>query len=187
MGELQARFEVDSLDSLNFPRSGWVGQVFAVTSRDWLGASDDYDLVGLDVLRAGTWGKDSLLGGLSLAGNFGGDTPVQAYYRLGGFLNLSGFNQRELSGPYVGLARAIYLRNLGTKLITTYAGASLEAGNTWQERSDIQFDQTRVAGSLFLGADTILGPVYLGYGHADGGNSALYLFLGRPWLPGLRQ
>ncbi len=187
VGELQARFTFDSLDSLNFPRSGLAGQIYGIASRDWLGASEDYDLLGFDLLKAGTWGKDSLLGALSLGGNFGGGIPVQAYYRLGGFLNLSGFNQRELSGPYAGLARAIYLRELGAGLVRTYAGASLEAGNTWQERADIRFDDTRIAGSLFVGADTILGPVYIGYGHAGGGNNALYLYLGRPWLLGLRD
>jgi NTE family protein len=187
VGQLQAYLTVDSLDSLNFPRSGWAGQLYWITAREWLGSSEDYELVGFDALKAGTWGKDSLLGALSLGGNLGGEVPIQAYYRLGGFLNLSGFNQRELSGPYAGLARAIYLRDLGTGLVRTYAGASLEAGNTWQDQSDIRWDQTRVAGALFVGADTILGPVYLGYGHADGGNNALYLYLGRPWLLGLRE
>jgi NTE family protein len=187
VGELQAHLTIDSLDSLNFPRSGWAGQVYGITAREWLGSSDDYELIGFDLLKAGTWGKDSLLGALSFGGNLGGEIPIQAYYRLGGFLNLSGFNQRELSGPYAGLARAIYLRELGTGLVRTYAGASLEAGNTWQDQGDIRLDQTRIAGSLFLGADTILGPVYIGYGHADGGNNAVYLYLGRPWLLGLRE
>lgn len=185
VGELQARLSVDSLDSLSFPRSGWAGQLYGITARERLGSSEDYQLMGFDLLKAGTWGKDSLLGALSIGTNLG-DVPVQAYYRLGGFLNLSGFNQLELSGPYAGLARAIYLRDLGTSLVRTYAGASLEAGNTWQDQSDIRWDQTRIAGALFLGADTILGPVYLGYGHADGGNNALYIYLGRPWLLGLR-
>jgi NTE family protein len=187
VGELEVVARVDSLDSLGFPRSGWLGGGYAVTSRDWLGASDDYDLLGLDILHAGTWGRDSLLTGLRLAGNLGGEVPLQAYYRLGGLLNLSGFNQAELSGPYAGLARAIYLRDLGTSLVTTYAGASLELGNTWAQRDEIGFDDVRVAGSLFVGADTIIGPVYLGYGYADGGNNAIYLYLGPPWLPGLRQ
>jgi NTE family protein len=186
VGQLQGRLTIDSLDSLSFPRSGWAGQLYGITAREWLGSSDDYELIGFDLLKAGTWGKDSLLGGLSVGGNLGGEVPIQAYYRLGGFLNLSGFNQRELSGPYAGLARAIYLRDLGTGLVRTYAGASLEAGNVWQDQSEIRWDQTRVAGALFVGADTILGPVYLGYGHADGGNNAVYLYLGRPWLLGLR-
>lgn len=186
LGQLQVGLTVDSLDSLNFPRSGWAGQLYGIFARDWLGSSDDFELMGFDLLKAGTWDKDSLLAALSFGGHGGGEIPIQAYYRLGGFLNLSGFNQRELSGPYAGLARVIYLRDLGTGLVRTYAGASLEAGNTWQDQGDIRLDQTRVAGALFLGADTILGPVYLGYGHADGGNNAIYLYLGRPWLTGLR-
>jgi NTE family protein len=32
---------------------------------------------------------------------------------------------------------------------------------------------------LFFRADTILGPLYLGYGWAQAGNSSFYLFLGR--------
>ena len=39
----------------------------------------------------------------------------------------------------------------------------------------------RKDGSLFIGADTPLGPLYLGYGHAEDGNSSWYFFLGRPF------
>ncbi len=186
VGELDITLAFDTLDSLSFPRKGVFGQVFGVASRGWLGASDHYDLVGFEVLKAGSWGRDSLLGGLSLGGNLGGDIPLQAYYQLGGFLHLSGFNQDALAGPYAGLARGIYLRDLGTSLVRTYVGASLELGNTWQTRGEIAIDDTHLAGSVFAGADTILGPLYLGVGLADGGNSAFYLFLGRPWVSELR-
>jgi hypothetical protein len=33
--------------------------------------------------------------------------------------------------------------------------------------------------SVFVGADTVIGPLYLAAGYAEGGNYALYLFLGR--------
>ncbi len=38
-----------------------------------------------------------------------------------------------------------------------------------------------VAGSVFLGLDSPIGPVYLAYGHAEGGNDSVYLFLGQPF------
>ncbi len=41
------------------------------------------------------------------------------------------------------------------------------------------FDDVIVAGSGFLGVDTPLGPIYLAYGHADGGNDAVYFLLGQ--------
>ena len=35
------------------------------------------------------------------------------------------------------------------------------------------------SGSLFIGADTPIGPAYLGYGRAADGNQSFYFFLGR--------
>ncbi len=181
LGELTLRLTLDTLDNLSFPRRGWLAETRLLGSRTGLGASDDYDQFGLELLHARQLGPDSLLVGFSLAGDLGGILPPQAYQRLGGFLNLSGFNQNELSGSNRGLVRAIYLHDLKTPLLKTYTGASLEAGNVWAERSAIGWDSLRLAGSLFLGADTPIGPLYLGYGHADGGHGALYLLLGRPW------
>ena len=60
-----------------------------------------------------------------------------------------------------------------------YIGMSLEAGNVWERRTDISFGSARKDASLFLGFDTLLGPVYLATGFEEGGPSALYLFLGR--------
>ena len=182
-GELGLTYYHDTLDSTNFPRDGWTTTAFALTSRREIGASDDYDQVGFSILGSRSWGKNSLITGLRLAGNVVDQESIQSFYRLGGFLNLSGFNQLELSGPNVGLARAIYLRQLTSGLVSTYAGASFETGNVWEERSDIGFDSLRFGSSLFVGADTFIGPLYLGYGMADGGYDALYLFLGRPWNP----
>ncbi|QIK39259.1 BamA/TamA family outer membrane protein [Caldichromatium japonicum] len=186
LGELGLRFTLDTLDNLSLPRQGWLIETRLLGSRTELGASADYDQFSLDLLHAQTLGPDSLLLGLGFAGDLGGETPPQSYQRLGGFLNLSGFNQNELLGIYRGLARAIYLHDLKTPLLKTYAGASLEVGNVWAERSQIGWEGLRLAGSLFLGADTPIGPLYLGYGQADGGYGALYLLLGRPW-GGLRE
>jgi NTE family protein len=61
-----------------------------------------------------------------------------------------------------------------------YAGASIEAGNAWTNRSDVSLGDLRKAGSLFVGLDTLVGPLYAGWGHTFGGQSAFYLFLGRP-------
>ena len=39
------------------------------------------------------------------------------------------------------------------------------------------------AGCAFLGGDTPIGPMYLGYGLAESGNSAAYFFLGQSFGP----
>ena len=60
-----------------------------------------------------------------------------------------------------------------------YLGGSIETGNVWTRDEDIDFSSLRLAGSVFIGYDSFFGPVYLAFGHADGGNNALYLYLGR--------
>ena len=46
-----------------------------------------------------------------------------------------------------------------------------------EDRSDIGRDLLG-AGSVFVGIDTFLGPVFLGYGYAQNGHNAAYLTFG---------
>ena len=55
---------------------------------------------------------------------------------------------------------------------------TLEAGNIWQVGSDVSLSDLRYAGSVFIGIDSPLGPVYVAYGKAEGGRSALTFQLG---------
>src|SRR5690606_39814816 len=59
-----------------------------------------------------------------------------------------------------------------------YVGGSLEAGNVWDRRGDFGHGRPILAGSLFAGFDTPLGPLFLGYGHNDTGAGAWYLTFG---------
>jgi NTE family protein len=61
-----------------------------------------------------------------------------------------------------------------------YLGASLEAGRVRHHANGTASDETHRAGSLFVGLDSLLGPLYFAWGKTFGGESAFYLFLGRP-------
>jgi NTE family protein len=63
--------------------------------------------------------------------------------------------------------------------VPVYAGASLEAGNVWDDLDNADVEDLLIAGSVFLGADTPLGPLYLAVGRGEGGRDSLYFFLGR--------
>ena len=111
-------------------------------------------------------------------------SDVQDFYSLGGFFNLSGLAPFSLLGPNYAIARAIYFRKIGSGGegffdFPAYIGASLEIGNTWARRSEISYASAHKDGSVFLAFDTFLGPVYLGTGYDQTGNSGYYLFLGR--------
>jgi NTE family protein len=121
--------------------------------------------------------------GATLDGNIR-PTQLQNFYSLGGFFNLSGLAPQSLTGPNYAIARAIYFRKIGRGgegflEFPAYIGMSFEAGNTWDHRGDISFGSAHKDVSLFLGFDTFLGPLYLGTGYDETGNSAFYLFLGR--------
>jgi NTE family protein len=110
------------------------------------------------------------------------DAPIQNLFRLGGFQRLSGLQQNELSGQHAALLRGAYMYRLSKKIVPTYAGISLELGNVWQDSSEIGSDGTILAVSLFLGADTFVGPLYIGLGQTNEGDNAFYLFLGQPFF-----
>nr|MDA8086242.1 hypothetical protein [Nitrospiraceae bacterium] len=123
----------------------------------------------------------TFLSSLSAGSRIGNALPFYDQFTLGGLLDLSGLQTNQLLGQSMMLWRLITYHKMGHSFIGDfYLGGSLESGNAWQE-GEKQFDlgNLRLAGSLFAGYDTILGPFYLAFGHADGGFNAGYFYLGR--------
>jgi len=179
------RFTYDRLDDINFPHSGQQATLQWSGNRDASGLGQYSDQVTASYLGAYSFGRDtfsfSAAGGTTLQANV---TDLNLLYTLGGFLNLSGLRANSLLGANYGIARILYYRQIGRGGpgyfdVPTYLGASLEAGNVWESRSEATFGNTRKDASVFLGMDTLLGPLYLAAGFDEHGNQAFYLFLGR--------
>jgi NTE family protein len=179
-----ARISYDKLDSIFFPRHGQQVQVQWTGQRANVGSDRRTDRVEFSALLARSYAKHTLIFSTDFGSTLNNDTFPQDFFQLGGFLNLSGLRNGEIAGPHFGVGRLIYYRNIGRGGsgvfdVPLYAGLSLEAGDVWQQRDEVRFGGLRKNGSLFLGADTILGPLYLGAGADEHGESAFYLFLGR--------
>jgi NTE family protein len=69
----------------------------------------------------------------------------------------------------------------GTLLEGAYAGLMLEAAKIGNPLVPGNTDDWIKGASVIFAADTPVGPAYLGYGRASGGNSNLYFYLGRPF------
>jgi NTE family protein len=178
-GEFFVRLAADKLDNVYFPRKGYFGRVDYSVSRESFGSDTDFDQATLAYFHAFSWGRNTLLGGLQIKTTVDGDAPIQSLYRLGGFQNLSGYEQDALTGQQAGLAKLVYYRQIkDLQFFKAYLGASLEVGNVWENTGDMSFGDTIFAGSAFVGVDTPIGPVYLGYGHNDNSDHSLYLYLG---------
>jgi len=181
-GAYTARLLFDQLDSLTFPRSGVGATVNVFASQPHLGADDRYTKWDADVLGAYSIGNHTLQLGAKAGGSLGGDLPSYDQFSLGGFQQLSGLKSFQLYGDDLTFGRATYLYRLseGGFFQGAYLGLSLEAGRISKPLVPSNESGLQHGGALFVATDTPLGPVYVGYGIASGGNRTAYFMVGRP-------
>lgn len=181
-GGFLAQVDFDQLDDHRFPTRGIKAEAHLFLSEAGLGADQSYEKLDAQISKATTINKRHTIvaavkGGLSLDDK----TPYYDQFSAGGFLDLSGLAQDQLRGKNVGIGEFVYYY----KLIDTrgfankvYIGGSFEAGNVWENKD--QFGKDLIyGGSAFIGLDTVLGPLYIGYGLADGYNGRAFVYLGR--------
>jgi NTE family protein len=177
----------DQLDFANFPSRGYRAEGEVVLGRRSFSgvATGSGSFTRLEGTATGvkTWGVHTLNVGARFA--YASQIPVGAVdeYALGGFQQLSGYRVGQVAGNYLLFGRATYYQRLPYNVGVAralFVGGSIEAGNAWSERKDISARSLRAGGSLFVGADTGIGPLYLSVVSAPRGYTGLYLFLGRP-------
>ena len=186
---------VDQLDFANFPQHGYRLQGEAVAGQDRVLGSSGSSLTGSANAAASfnrvearatavrAWGAHTLNVHLR-AQHLGGKAAADlGRFTLGGFHDLSGYKLGQIDGNEVLFARLTYYRRLNDVPLFTrglFIGGTLEAGNAWRQASDVSLSSLRSGFSLFFGADTGLGPVYLGLTHAPKGSTGLYFLVGKP-------
>ncbi len=182
-GGYEFRAIVDQLDSAQFPREGFAATVAMFASSRSIGARDNYTKLDATGVAAASWGRHTLIPTLRYSGSVGGnDLPVYDLAQWGGFLQQSGLPAGALLGQQLEFGRLIYLYKMAElKLVPgLYFGASAEVGRMNQPIVPGNLTGTLVSGAVFFGADTPVGPLFLGYGVMDGGYRSAYLFLGQP-------
>ena len=175
----EVNLRLDTHDSANFPRSGY--SVYAswqrVRDNDEAGSVNKRRTLAADF--AVSKGPYTLFPALQFV-----DAGPGGAAGIGGFINLSGTPARSLLGTRTLLSRTVVFREVGRLPGAlggaVYAGASFEMGNTFDENETIRLSKLKRASALIIGAETIIGPLYLGAGKTFGGTSAFYLFLGQP-------
>jgi NTE family protein len=183
VGGIRLRAVLDQLDNANFPRNGAsiAGEIRYSTKV--LGADDDYIRWEVDGTAAYSIGPHALQLGMKAGGQLGNNPlPVYDQFQWGGFLQQSGYPTGALFGQQLMFGRLVYTyRLLHNQLLDgLYVGASLELGRMRKPLVATNSTDLLTSGAVFIGADTPLGPFYLGFGAAADGNQSAYLFLGRP-------
>ncbi len=183
-GGIRLKLVYDSLDDAAFPRDGRTASLNAYTSTKALSATSTYTKVEANYNENISFGPHTFSLALRLGQSGKGEVPLFDQYSLGGFLQLSGYRPGELLGQSVAFNRLSYYRQIdyfknpfGKRL---FIGASAESGRTSDSFQSLSTGESKSSFGLFAGLDTLLGPLYLGYGQAKGRDRIFYFFLGQP-------
>ena len=133
-----------------------------------------------------SFGENTLITNLKYATSWAEDSDLNTIpiFSLGGFLRLSGLAPDQRMGPHMAFGSLVGYRRVANPRflmlsLPVYVGGSIEAGNTFERVEAMRARNLIVAGSVFVGIDTPLGPLYIGYGMAEGGHDSGYLRLGQ--------
>ncbi len=182
-GGVVLRAVYDDLDNAGFPTRGMRADLSEEVLLTQLGSSDAARIARLRWDQALSYGPNHWLLGASIntATGAGANVQIAAQSQLGGLANLSGYAENQLFASQTALLRTVYYRRMTNTeslfSLPLYFGGSLEAGGYWNSRNRIGRNMIG-AGSVFVGIDTFLGPIFLGYGYAQGGHNAAYLTFG---------
>jgi NTE family protein len=180
----RARFVSDQLDHAHFPQKGHrlTGELTA-GRRTQGSAEQHFNQLELAGTHAYTWGAHTI--NLHARAARVSDEVLGAVdeYSLGGFHNLSGYKPGQLTGNHIAFGRLGYYRRLAAAPIISravFVGGTLEMGKVWNEAAARSTSKTHRGMSVYVGADTVIGPVYFGLVHAPKQDTGIYLLVGRP-------
>ena len=171
---------VDRQDRTLFAREGYYFETRGMFARETMGGDIEFDKVS-GLLRAQqSRGDHTLIVTLQGGTSLGSDLPGYAQFTLGGPFVFSGLAENQFRGSYLGIGSLGYRYRL-LKLSSQigrgiYAMTRFDTGNVWQ--GEVDSGDLRYGGTLGIGADTVIGPLYFGFGRADEGYSRWYLSLG---------
>ncbi len=173
--------DLDQTDRLYFPTGGW-----SLSTRYFDSQRDDYSKLDADVrgfLSLGDWVLSSRA---SYQGSPSGHLPFYDLGSLGGMLNMTAFSIGQLKGDDMRYGQLRAERIIGRLPLGLRGdmrlGVAFEAAKVGRPFTETELKGWINSTAIYLGGETPLGPVYLGYGYSGSGvgYSNVYLFLGTP-------
>ncbi|MGF1680141.1 patatin-like phospholipase family protein [Photobacterium minamisatsumaniensis] len=182
-------FAYDNLDNFYFPREGFLFDAelgFGMSQSKLNGEekiSNENLFYSMELMKPLSYENHTITAVAKASGDDSDDLLPIYVQDLGGLFNMSGYHRYELNGRYRLFGALVYSyrlmeNNFGAVSVPVYIGGSLERGNVWDQKSDVSWGSSMGAASVFIGLDTPIGPAYLAYGQAEGGQSSFYLTLG---------
>ena len=178
-GGFMAKMDFDQFDRLYNPTQGW-----SAYGSYFYAAGEGYDKAELDLRAAENFGDFILHGRVRGVGSFTGSLPIYDAAALGGFLNLSGFARAQIIGESLAYGNVRLEKIVGRLPLglrgDMRAGLALEGGKVNGRYTETELNGWQSSVTAYVGGETPLGMVYIGYGYAPNGEGNYYLFIGTP-------
>lgn len=188
---LYASVRLDSLDNLAFPNTGLKAYLRWEKEEDSFGSDYKHEQIYFDITAPVTFGNHNITSYFKYGNTYNnkneqntGVLMVNDKFYLGGLFNLSGHPQYSQIGNDMFLGVLKYRYKLkgggffGSLNAPLYAGGSVEAGQTYNDGDTVSVSSVKKSMSLYLAADTFLGPLYMAYALTDDKESTFYLYIG---------
>lgn len=168
---------LDRRNRIYFPSHGWRGDITFFDSH-----KESYQKLSVDLGGAYKLNDFIFAARTLYVSSLAGDLPFYDAVMLGGFLNLSGYASNQIIGDdafysHLRAERIIGRMPLGLngdlRMGFAVEAAKLETIYTMTNEADL-LD----SGVIYIGGETPLGPLYLGYGFTFSGDYNLYFKLG---------
>lgn len=190
-----ASYRIDTLDNYSLPTKGvyldldyMVSHDKSVGDTEFVDEQRDEDTsyeFGAKLIAAHTFSRHTLVANaeLGFVTSKNSSVPIDPK-EIGGFLNLSGIPRNSLIGENKAFGSLIYRyrwfdNDFGLFTSPFYVGTSLEYGGVWSgQDTDLGDAPLYVAGSVFAGVDSPIGPVMFGYGRTEQNYDSVYLIIG---------
>ncbi len=175
-----AALDLDRLDRIFVPRSGW-----AFTARYFDSQAQGFSKLQADVQGAWPVGGFVIQGRAAYVGSPAGQLPAYDPARLGGFLNMSAFARDQMIGDNTSYAGLRIEKIIGTLPLGLRGdmrlGVALEVSRMGTRYTETELKPRQDSVGMYLGGETPIGPVFVGYGYSpSSGYSNAYLLIGVP-------
>lgn len=175
--------DIDQTNRLYFPTSGW----FSYT-KYFDAAAEGYSKLNANVGAYGSFGEWVLSSRASYQASPIGRLPIYDAGSLGGMFNMTAFGVGQLRGDDLVYGTLRAERIIGRLPLglrgDMRAGIMVEAAKVGTPYTETNLRNWINSTALYIGGETPLGPIFLGYGYSTsgstGGYSNLYLSIGVP-------
>lgn len=184
---IYASVKVDNLDNVNFPKVGVKSELRWTKEMSSWGSDYNYEQIYFDLEKPINFYSNNITMYIKYGNTYQKNDNINrlnGLFMLGGLFNLSGYAPYSFAGDRTLLGVLKYTYEIkdggffGTLNAPLYAGFSLESGQAWDNGEKFNYNTVHKSGTIYVAADTFLGPFYLAYGISDDGEQSAYLYLG---------